>query len=392
MRWASAIASSSRLETAVADAGAQIQALLGSSRTDLLLVFASTAYGADLDQLPQLLGPLTGNGLLWGCQAAGLIGGGEEQEQDPGVALLAGRLGEVTLTALHLEQDTLPALSAPRESWWRMLDFGPESGASFVLLADPLSFDAEFCARGLDRAFPGATIVGGLASGTQEPGDARLFADRDLHRHGALLLAFTGDVVIEPVVAQGCRPIGEPLFVTASAGHQLQGLDGRGPREVLGRVWADLDERDRARFGDSLCIGLALPGSRQTFGTGDFLIRNVHGLDSDTGALWVGARVAPHSVVQFHLRDATTAARELTARLDATLPGRPPPEAALLFSCTGRGRELFGVTGHDSAALRRRADIPVAGMFSAGEIAPLQGVTFVHAYSSVFGLIRRRAC
>jgi len=36
-------------------------------------------------------------------------------------------------------------------------------------------------------------------------------------------------------------------------------------------------------------------------------------------------------------------------------------------------------------------DIPVAGMFSAGEIAPVQGATFVHGYSSVFGLIRPRA-
>ncbi|MBM5810962.1 MAG: hypothetical protein FJ191_03195 [Gammaproteobacteria bacterium] len=392
MRWATAIATAPRLEAAVAEAGAQIQATLGSSRTDLLLVFASTAYAAELDQLPQLLGPLAGDGLLWGCQASGLIGGGEEQEQDPGIALLAGRLGEVTLTALHLEQDMLPPLSAPRESWWQVLDFGPESGASFVLLADPLTFDAELCARGLDRAFPGATIVGGLTSGTQEPGEARLFADRELHRRGALLLALTGDGVIDPVIAQGCRPIGEPLFVTTSSGHQLQGLDGRGPREVLGRIWADLDERDRARFGDALCIGLALPGSRQSFGTGDFLIRNVHGLDADSGALWVGARIPPHSVVQFHLRDATTAARELASRLDAALPGKPPAEAALLFSCTGRGQDLYGITGHDSAALRRRADIPVAGMFSAGEIAPLHGATFVHACSSVFGLIRRRAC
>ena len=56
----------------------------------------------------------------------------------------------------------------------------------------------------------------------------------------------------------------------------------------------------------------------------------------------------------------------------------------------GRGRNLFGVSGHDSGTLRRMVDIPVAGMFSAGEIAPVQGATFVHGYSSVFGLIRPR--
>ena len=78
--------------------------------------------------------------------------------------------------------------------------------------------------------------------------------------------------------------------------------------------------------------------------------------------------------------------------LGAALPGQSSPEAALLFSCSGRGRELFGAAGHDSAALRRLADIPITGMFSAGEIGPVQGATFLHAYSSVFGLVRRRSC
>ncbi|TAK51206.1 MAG: hypothetical protein EPO25_17105 [Gammaproteobacteria bacterium] len=392
MRWASAIGLASRIDEAAAEASEQIGAALHPERPDLLLAFASARYGSELDRLPRLLEPLLQDGLLWGCHAGGLIGGGEEHEEEGGVALLAGCLGDAVLTALHLEQDAIPSLSASRESWWRLLDFGPECAASFVLLADPLSIDAEACARGIDRAWPGATVIGALAGGTQEPGEARLFADRDVHHTGALLLALTGDLVIDPVVAQGCRAVGEPLFVTACEGNQLQGLDGRRPREVIGTLFASLEERDRVRFGESLCLGLALPGPRQTVGPGDFLIRNVHGLDPDTGTLWVGARLAPNTVVQFHLRDAEAAARELTARLGAALPGQSSPEAALLFSCSGRGRELFGAAGHDSAALRRLADIPITGMFSAGEIGPVQGATFLHAYSSVFGLVRRRSC
>jgi small ligand-binding sensory domain FIST len=180
------------------------------------------------------------------------------------------------------------------------------------------------------------------------------------------------------------------LFVTACDGNLLHELDGRKPRELLAALFSSLDARDRERFGDSLCIGLALPGQRQTIGAGDFLIRNVLGLDPDSDALWIGARLARNAVVQFHLRDGDVASHELSARLGAALNGRTPPAAALLFACAARGRNLFGVTGHDSAALRRIADIPVAGMFCAGEIAPVQGATFLHAYSSVFGLIRPR--
>lgn len=391
MAWASAIGTGSRLEQAAATALEQLDAVPGLGRPDLLFAFVSAAYGPAIDRLPQLLRSRLGDGLLAGCNAIGLIGSGEEEEDEPGVALLAGRAPDASFAIAHLEQATLPPLAAPREHWWRMLDLGPESGASFVLLADGGTIDAEACARGIDRAFPGAAVVGGLASGAAGVGESRLIAGGDVHRTGAVLVALAGNALIEPVVAQGCRPVGEPLFVTACEGNLIHELDGRRPRDVLTSIFASLGEAERARFGDALCIGLALPGSRQSIGAGDFLVRNVLGLDPDSGALWIGARVVRNAVVQLHLRDAEAASRELGARLDAALVGRAPPAAALLFACAGRGRSLFGVSGHDSGSLRRRADVPVAGMFSAGEIAPLQGATFLHSYTSVFGLIRPRA-
>jgi len=390
MAWASALGLGSRLEDAAAAAIGQLDGTPDLKRPDLLLAFVSAAYGADIERLPLLLRPWLGDGLLAGCNAGGLIGGGEEEEDEPGIALLAGRMPDATVAIAHLEQATLPPITASREQWWRLLDLGPESGASFVLLADPGTIDAAACARGLDRAYPGAAIVGGLASGAAEAGDARLLVDGDMQRSGAVLLALAGNVAIEPVVTQGCRPVGDPLFVTAGDGNLIHELDGQRPREVLTSIFASLDEPDRSRFGDALCIGLALPGPRQSVGAGDFLVRNVLGLDPDGGALWIGAPVARNAVVQFHLRDATAAAQELEARLDAALAHGPPPAAALLFACAGRGRSLFGVSGHDSGSLRRRVDVPVAGMFSAGEIAPIQGATFLHGFTSVFGLIRPR--
>lgn len=391
MAWASAIGLGARLENAAADAAAQLAGDSGVPRPHVAIVFASSAYGQAIEQLPQILRSLLGDALLFGCNATGLIGGGIEEEQEPGIAILCGRMPEVALSTLHLEQATLPPLVASREHWWRLLDTGPEAAASFVLLADPGTIDAEACARGLDRAYPGATVIGGLSSGSQTPGSARLLANEGLHRSGALLLSLTGNVVIDPVLAQGCKPIGDPLFVTACDGNLISELDGRRPKDLLTALFAQLDETDRAGFGDSLCIGLALPGPRQSIGAGDFLIRNVLGLDPDSGALWVGARLAKNAVVQFHLRDGRAASEELEARLGESLVARPPPMAALLFACAGRGRTLFGVTGHDSGTLRRRIDIPVAGMFSAGEIAPVQGATFLHGFSSAFGLIRPRA-
>ncbi len=391
MAFASAIGLGARLDAAIEDAAEQLGTEDGSAGFDLAVAFVSAAYGSAIERLPQLLRPHLGDALLVGCNAGGLIGGGSEEEDEPGIALLCGKLPDCILTCRHLEQATLPPLLASREHWWRLLDLAPESGASFMLLADPSTLDAEACARGIDRAFPGSTVVGGLTSGELEPGASRIVGGDDVHRTGAVLLALSGNVTIDPVLAQGCRPVGDPLFVTACDGNLIAELDGRRPRDILTSLFGSLDEADRARFSDSLCIGLALPGPRQVVGAGDFLMRNVLGLDPDSGALWIGSRVTPNAIVQFHLRDGESASDELEQRLAASLAGALPPSAALLFACVGRGRQMFGVSGHDSGTLRRMVDIPVAGMFSAGEIAPVQGATFVHGFSSAFGLIRPRA-
>ena len=390
MAFASAIGLDARLDGAVAEAAEQLGAGTGETRFDLAIAFVSAAYGSAIEKLPLLLRPHLGDALVVGCNAGGLIGGGSEEEEEPGIALLCGRLPDSALTCRHLEQAALPPLSASRERWWELLDLAPESEASFILLADPATLDAEACSRGIDRAFPGSTVVGGLTSGALEPGASRLVGGEKVHRTGAMLLALSGNVTIDPVLAQGCRPIGDPLFVTASDGNLVLELDGRRPREILTALFATLDEPDRERFSDALCIGLALPGPRQAVGAGDFLIRNVLGLDPDSGALWIGSRVQTNAIVQFHLRDGSSASDELEERLALSLSASAPPSAALLFACVGRGRQMFGVSGHDSGTLRRMVDIPVAGMFSSGEIAPVQGATFVHGYSSVFGFIRPR--
>ena len=390
MAFASAIGLGARLDAAIAEAAEQLGTGTDEVRFDLAIAFVSAAYGSAIEKLPQLLRPHLGEALLVGCNAGGLIGGGSEEEEEPGIALLCGRLPDALLTCRHLEQAALPPLSASRERWWELLDLSPESEASFLLLADPATLDAEACSRGIDRAFPGSTVVGGLTSGALEPGASRLVGGEEVHRTGATLLAMSGNVTIDPVLAQGCRPVGDPLFVTACDGNLIAELDGRRPREILTALFATLGESDRERFSDALCIGLALPGPRQAVGAGDFLIRNVLGLDPDSGALWIGSRVQTNAVVQFHLRDGRSASDELEERLALSLSGSAPPSAALLFACVGRGRQMFGVSGHDSGTLRRMVDIPVAGMFSAGEIAPVQGATFVHGYSSVFGFIRPR--
>src|SRR5262245_12323912 len=196
MAWASAIGLGARLDAAVDEALEQLASEGGDLRRDITIAFASAAYGSAIERLPQRLRAHLGDGLLVGCNAGGLIGGGSEEEDEPGIALLSGRLPDASVACTHLDPSTLPPLSASREKWWKLLELGSESEASFILIADPATLDAEACARGLDRAYPGSTVIGGLASGALEPGASRLIHGTDVHRTGGLLISLSGDVAI----------------------------------------------------------------------------------------------------------------------------------------------------------------------------------------------------
>jgi small ligand-binding sensory domain FIST len=48
---------------------------------------------------------------------------------------------------------------------------------------------------------------------------------------------------------------------------------------------------------------------------------------------------------------------------------------------------LYGVPDHDTRALHHRwPAVPVGGFFCSGEIGPVGGTTYLHGYTSSFGL------
>src|SRR5579885_2706614 len=250
MRWASALAVDSPLEAAVASAGAHVRAELGGGPADLLLVFVSGHHAAAFDRVPTLLAAHCPAATVLGCSAAGVIGGGHEVENRPAVALMAAVLPGVELAAFYLDPEapSVPAVPAGTEP------------PQFVLLADPFTFDAERFVRALDVAFPGSRTVGGLASGGRQPGTNALFLGRRVHRGGCVGVALAGDVAVDAIVAQGCRPIGEPAFVTRCERNLLYELDGR-------RAARALRCRRAARAG--ALPGLALPRHRHGRGAAD---------------------------------------------------------------------------------------------------------------------------
>ena len=59
------------------------------------------------------------------------------------------------------------------------------------------------------------------------------------------------------------------------------------------------------------------------------------------------------------------------------------PAGALMFSCLGRGQNLYGEADHDSRLFfEELADAPLSGFFCNGEIGPVHDTTYLHGYTA----------
>ncbi len=393
MKWASAVADHPTTDDALAEVCESVRGALGAAPADLVVVFASPHHAAAFDAFPARLGREFPGAMLLGCSAGGVIGGGREVEERPGLSLTAASLPDVRVKPIHLEREALPSAPSSRDAWEATLGVRAEDDPHFVLLPDPFTFDPEPLLGALDAHFPTATKIGGLASGGRKPGSNALWLDRATHRSGAVGVSLSGNVSVDSIVAQGCRPIGAPMFVTRTKQNLLLEVDGRPVLEVLMELFQTLPRRDQDLVRHSLFLGLVMREDQQEYHHGDFLIRNILGQERESHGLVIGALLRPGQVVQFHLRDAATSREDLVSMLDRhqQLGASAAPAGALLFSCLGRGTHLYGRADHDTELfVDKLGTEALGGFFCNGEIGPVGGRTFLHGYTSSFALFRAK--
>jgi small ligand-binding sensory domain FIST len=250
-----------------------------------------------------------------------------------------------------------------------------------MLLAEPFSFPVDAFLRRIDMDRPGLRVIGGVASASMRPGGNRLVVDGDVREQGAVGVLLD-DIEVRPIVSQGCRPIGQPFVVTAAHRSFIQELGGRPALDRLRELAEGLDEHERALVQSGLHLGVVVDEHRTAFDRGDFLVRNIVGADRSSGALAVGDQVAVGQTVQFQVRDAAAADEDLRSLLEGA-----QAQAALVFTCNGRGRHLFVVPDHDAGVVAEvLGPIPAAGAFCAGEIGPIGGRNFLHGFTASLAL------
>ncbi len=389
MQWCSALSEASDSEVAIAEAAAIIDAALGADSAGLAVVATTPHHAAAWSQLPAMVRKALPNALLVGASSTGVIGEGHEVEQRRGLSITAASLPDVQLKGFHIDAGALPARDDPASRWIDLVGVDPALKPHFLLMPDPLTCDVEHLLRGMDLAYPNAVKVGGNGSGGALPGANAIFCGDRTHHVGVVGVAMSGNVAVDTVVAQGCRPIGQPMLITRCHGNLVQELNGEAPVHVLRQLYASLAPRDRRLFRNSLFAGIEMSEEREEYQQGDFLIRNITGMDPEDGAVSIGALATQWQVLQFHLRDARTSTEDVTEMLRRYVKSSPPVSGALLFSCVGRGLNLYGRPDHDTDIFHEfLPKVPLGGFFCNGELGPVDGRAFLHGYTSVFALFR----
>jgi small ligand-binding sensory domain FIST len=361
-----------------------------SGEIDLAVVFASGHFSSQASAISKRLLQRLNCKCLIGCIAESVIGGAQEVENEPAISVLAARLPGVKIHPLHLQYERSPdggAFTGWPETWETPL----EESAGLMLLGDPYSFPTDVFLERMNEDFPALRIFGGMTSGGATPGDSRILWQDQVLDTGALAIAFGGDVQIDCLVSQGCRPIGEDFVITKTEANEILELGGKPALEQLKHVFGQLPTSDQKLIQNGLHVGRVVNEHQDQFTAGDFLIRNVIGGDANRQSIAVGEYYRPGQTIRFHLRDEHSAHAELKSLLASMQKEIHSPSASLVFSCNGRGTRLFSEPNHDASLVHKGLNkIPTAGFFAAGEVGPIGGRNFLHGFTASIAVLSPR--
>ena len=356
---------------------------LGRAEVDLAFLFLSPAHLVEAEAAAEAVREELAPRHLLGCVAEGVVARVRELERGPAVAVWAGALPGAEIDCFHVA-------AVQTEEGTAMAGFPDlEDPGLVALLVDPFTFPTgPFLAR-LNEGHERIPLVGGIAVGGRQPGAQALILDDAVHAEGAVGAVVSGLPVLT-VVSQGCRPIGREAVITRCDGNVVYELAGKPALERLRREIAALSSEEQALAARGLLAGLVIDENRPQYDAGDFLMRGLLGTDQATGALALGETVRVGQTLRFFVRDAASADADLRQALSGALRDARPA-GALLFTCNGRGTNMFPEPDHDARVVTETfATEALAGFFCGGEIGPVGGKAFLHGFTATLAVFLER--
>jgi small ligand-binding sensory domain FIST len=329
---------------------------IGSGFGSLGFVYVTDALADEFGSILNLLKRGSGVEHWVGTVGMGVLASGHEYMDQPAITVMTGDFEPGTFRVLGTMRDAgdIAAASVRCEAG---------DGNFAVVHADPRNAEVAALITGLAAKMESGFLVGGLTSSRKLNPQV---AD-GITEGGLSGVVFTGDVTVATRLTQGCSPIGPKRTISECQRNIILSIDGRPALDVLREDLGERFGRDLNRIGGQIFVGLPIRGTD----TGDYLVRNLLGIDPQSKLVAVGELVSQNQQIVFCRRDLDSAAEDMNRMLESIKKGLfGKPRGGVYYSCLARGPNLFGAKSEELGMIRAAlGDIPLVGFFCNGEIS-----------------------
>ena len=344
------------------DAASALDAALNELRElddshNLGFVYVTDPLAADLEVLITRLRRETPVTHWVGTVGLGVCATGVEYYHEPAVCLLAGAFMPDSFRVFESLDTGLEHFSGQHEAWCQA--HHPFFG---VVHADPRNPNLQSQLVKLSDKLGSGFLVGGLACASE-----RYAHVADVVEEGGLSgVLFEHTVAVTTRLSQGCSPLGTRHQITAAEHNLIFEIDGRPALDVFKEDIGEEIARDLNKAAGYIFVGLPIEGTD----TGDYLVRNLVGIDLERGIIAIGETVQTGQPLIICRRDEQSAVQDLERMLDELLANtKTPVRGGLYTSCIGRGISLFGPGSKELELIERRlGPVPLVGFYANGEV------------------------
>jgi len=313
--------------------------------------------------LRELLGDLRNTTEIdaWiGTVGAGICFTGREIYDEPAAAIMLASLPDDSFRLIPAGIEPLAAMLAANRQWIA------EHQANFAIVhADPGNSHIPQIIQSLSNDLDSGFLVGGLTSADDHTGQLQIAGE--LCGDGLSGVLFSSAVPVISGLTQGCTPLGSKHTISRCDRNILVNLDGRPALDVFREDIGEVLSKDLSRVAGYIFAGLPVPGSD----TGDYLVRNLIGIDPGQKLLAIGDLLEEQATIMFCKRDGDSARQDMLRMLDELgkrAKGRI--KGGVYYTCLGRGRYQFGENSQELRMIRDElGDFPLVGFFANGEIS-----------------------
>ena len=332
----------------------------GASAANLGLIYLTEPLAPYLQNLLDYLREKTGISDWVGTVGSGICYSGTEVYDEPAMAIMLATLPDDSFRLIPSGLEALTDMLSSNKNWIA------EHSAHFgIVHGDPRNTHIPQLIESLSAELDPGFLVGGLTSASNE--EYQLQVAGDICELGLSGVLFSAEIPVITGLTQGCTPLGQKHRISSCQGNIASELDGRPALDVFREDIGEVLAKDLSRVAGYIFAGLPVSGSD----TGDYLVRNLIGIDPEKKLLAIGDILEEDAPIMFCKRDGDTA-REDMIRMLQDLRKRTTGEikGGVYYTCLGRGRNQFGENSEELKLIHDQlGDFPLIGFFANGEIS-----------------------